>query len=227
MSAGPSHRFLACRRCGAMTPLWLPECGADVAVVHATIQEWATFFATHAAHLLLEVHRPLEAPVRGGPIWDPMAMLEFEVQGGGETFLAATWRESVEAPRRYTLSLGGLRIEPATVELDEADVRRALDRELAAESARDAKIQALLDAVHASLDGIDEEAVEIAFDDVDDPDVGIAALPAPAVQRILDAVPAIFDASARPRVERFVLENRGEDGLLALRIRRRAVAVAL
>lgn len=225
MSTGPSHRFLACRRCGELTPLTLPECCDDTANVQAMIQEWATFFATHAAHLLIEVRRPLDAPVRGGPIWDPMAVLEFEVHGGGETFLATTSRESIDAPRRYALALGELRIEPATVELDEADVRRALDRELEAESARDVKIQALLDAVHASLDEIDEEAVEIAFDDVDDPDVGIAALPAPAVRRILDAVPAIFDASACPRVERFVLENRGEDGLLALRIRRRAVAV--
>lgn len=218
-------RFVGCRPCGVMTPIQLPDPGDSEETIETYLDDWYGFFAAHGLHGLVELHCAVGAPLCGGPIWDPMAPFLFEVSGGSETFLVRATRTSIAEPRRYAFSPGSLQAEPAGVELDATDVRRALGMELAPESVPETQIEDLLRAVYASLDGLDADAVEIAFEDVDDPEVGVAALPDPALQRILDAAAGIFAPGARDRVERFLLENRGEDGLLALRVRRRAVAL--
>lgn len=221
----PHKRFLACCACGSMTPAVLPDPSDPQELTAAYLQDWYEFFASHAEHGLTEMSRPLDGGMRGGPLWDPMAPILFEVVGGGRTHLVRASRAAIEAPRHYALLPGALRLDPGTVEVDDADVRRALDMELGTEVVRAAQIEAFLDAVHASLDDIAVADVEIAFEDIDDPEIGVAALPDPALRRLLEALPAIFDDRARGRVERFLIENRGEDGLLALRVRRRAVPV--
>jgi len=228
-----SKRFIGCHGCGCLTPIVLPERGDAADIVAAYVEDWHEFFAVHAPHGLSEFSCPIDTPVSGGPIWDPMAPLVFEVCNGATRYLVRAHRTSVEAPRRYDFAPGNLRVEPGVVELDENDVRRALDMELATDDGqperheRHERIDALLRAMHASLDGIDADELEIAFEDADDPEVTIAALPDPALQRILDAVAEIFEANTQDRVARFLRENRGEDGVLALRIRRRAVAVSI
>src|SRR5690606_14839467 len=123
-------------------------------------------------------------------------------------------RDSIDLPRRFCFAPGRLVVAPGSVEIDEADVRRALDLELQPHALRASQIDALLTVLHASLDGLAAEELEIAFEDVDDPEVSIAPLPEQAFQRVLDASSRIFDDWELPRVERFLLENRGEDGLL-------------
>ena len=208
----------------SLTPVLLPELHDPPEVVDVYLQDWYGFFAEHGAHGLNEMNCALGAAMTGGPVWDPMAELLFEVASGAETFVVRATRASIEAPRRYRFAPGTLQVNAGVVEIDEADVRRALDLELYPHVLRASQIDALLTVVHASLDGIEADELEIAFEDIDDPEVSIAALPDQAYRRILDASTQIFDDWERPRVARFLEENRGEDGLLALRVRRRASA---
>lgn len=223
MASAIQRRFVGCRACGALTPVVLPERDDPPELVEAYLQDWYGFFAEHGGHVLVEVVAEAGAVATGGPVWDPMAALVFAARCGDEPVVVHAWRESVDLPRRFRFEPGQLVAAPGVVEIDEADVRRALDMELQPHAQRAAQIDALLTVLHDSVDGLAAEELEIAYEDVDDPEVSIAPLPEQAFQRVLDASSRIFDDGELARVARFLAENRGGDGLLALRVRRRAV----
>jgi hypothetical protein len=77
-----------------------------------------------------------------------------------------------------------------------------------------------ISVVHDIVSHIPPNDLEIAFDDADDPAVSIARMPTESYQELLTRCTEIFDAWEWPRVSRFLRDNRGEDGLLALRVRR-------
>jgi hypothetical protein len=79
---------------------------------------------------------------------------------------------------------------------------------------RPTKVDDFLNALHATIRDLALEDIEIAFADVDDPTVSIAPMPEQAFQQLLAASTRIFDASEIPRVERFLRQNRLEDGVL-------------
>ncbi len=215
------RRYWGCRDCGHMTPVVLPEAGAPPELVAAHCDDWYSFLAQHAGHCLAELRAEVGGPVAGLRFGDPMAGFAFAVSDGDTTFLARAWRDSIDAPRQYAFGPGEIGAAPAAVEIDERDVRRALDIEFHPDHLRPAKVEQLLSAVHDTLVEVDADALEIAFDDAADPEVSVAPMPEAVLRRILDASTRIFDPAELPRVEKFLVENRAEDGLLALRIRRR------
>lgn len=223
MAAAVQRRFVGCRACGVLTPIVLPERDDAPDVVEAYLQDWYGFFAAHGGHVLVEVAADAGAPATGGPVWDPLAELVFAARCGDEPVVVRAGRASIDEPRRFRFEPGEMLVAPGVVEIDEADVRRALDMELQPHAQRAAQIDALLTVLHDSVDGLAAEELEIAYEDVDDPEVSIAPLPEQAFQRVLDASSRIFDDGELARVARFLAENRGGDGLLALRVRRRAI----
>lgn len=224
MAVPAIKKFIGCRTCGCMTPIVLPGAHDAPETVEAYLQDWYGFFADHARHDLVDLSADADGLASGGPVWDPMAELVFEVHAQMESFIARATRASIDLPRTYRFAPGKLSVEASTVEIDEADVRTALDLELYPHVLRGSQIDQLLGVLHDSLGTIAAEELEIAFEDVDDPEISIAALPEPAFRRVLDASARIFDDWERPRVARFLEENRREDGLLALRVRRRVTS---
>lgn len=218
-------RFWGCHDCGCMTPVVLPDASAAVDTVTAYLEDWYTFFEGHAGHRLTELTAVLGAPVAGLHFGDPMARVTFAVADHDTTYLACGWRESIDAARQYSFGRGTLHLAEAAVEIDDGDVRRALDMEFHPHHLRPAKVEQLLSAVHDTLGDVDTEALEIAFDDAADPEVSVAPMPEAILRRILDASSQIFDPWELARVEKFLVANRAEDGLLALRVRRRPLAI--
>ena len=218
-------RFWGCHDCGCMTPVVLPDASAPAATVAAYVEDWYAFLDAHAGHPLAELTAEFGAPVAGLHCGEPMTRVAFTVADRDTTYLGVGWRTSIDEPRRYLFGPGSLQLAAPAVEIDDGDVRRALDMEFHPHHLRPAKVDLLLSAVHDTLGEVDAEALEIAYDDAADPEVSVAPMPEAILRRILDASTRIFDPWELVRVEKFLVENRAEDGLLALRVRRRPIAI--
>jgi hypothetical protein len=116
---------------------------------------------------------------------------------------------------------------PRGVQIDPHDLRRGLDLQFNPQTLRPFKVDRFLAAVHEVINQIDADDLEIAFDDADDPSVSIACMPNATYDDLLARCAKIFDPRAElPRVAAFLQENRGADGLLALRVRRHVTALS-
>ena len=99
-------------------------------------------------------------------------------------------------------------------------MRRGLDREFYPQALRPTKLDRFISVLHDVVRHIPPAELEIAFDLADDPAVSIARMPNETYEELLARCIEIFDPWEWPRVSRFLCENRGEDGVLALRVRR-------
>jgi hypothetical protein len=225
MSTFPRHsRFLACHDCGTLVP-------ADIAErtdFNGAAQELALglqeFVVEHASHSLSELRRTEAESVSNGPLWDPLAPIQIELTDGEQCYVASGRRACIDEARRYEFRLSTLRIVSCQVDIDERDIRRGLDLEFFPHAVRPTKVDEFVDALHNALREVETEDLEIAFVDAQDPAVSIARMPEPTFQRLLAASARIFDPWEMPLVQRFLEENREEDGVLALRVRRQAAA---
>jgi hypothetical protein len=225
MIAGPLYdTFLACRDCGTLVPIMASH-DAIGGLSDEMAASRAEFLDVHGAHRLLELKRTETESASVGPVWDPMSTHYVELTDGVQLFVATSSRPSIDEGRVYTFEPCALRSLASEVEIAENDVRRGLDLEFYPHAVRPTKVDDFLNALHAAIRDLALEDIEIAFADVDDPAVSIAPMPEQAFQRLLAASTQIFDAWEIPHVERFLRQNRLEDGVLALRVRRNAVIV--
>lgn len=208
-------RYLACQTCRHLHPLAAVVADGDEDA-GAALQ---AFQAEHDGHPLTVVWRESAALQATGPVWDPMSVMTFPVTDGHASYLVTVERPSIDEPRLYRLIPGELAAMPATVSIEQAHLRRGLDRELYPHAIRPSKLDSFLGAVRAVLARIDADALDTAFDDADDPAVSIARLPDTHYAELIESCTRIFDASELPRVNGFLAANRFEDGLLALRVR--------
>ena len=210
--------FLLCRRCGSLAPTRTPgpwpepdrEAAADL----------TAFGAAHAAHGLIEAIRLDQRPLTDRPPGEPMATRWFRVAAGERILAVRSWRTTPDEPRRYVVEPAGLPAVAACVDVDEALLRRALDRHFYPHVIRHAQLDGVLAAVRELLAALDPDRVETSFDDATLPDAAIGPFPAALCEPLLERCAALFDAAARDRLRGFVAAHAREDGALAVRVRR-------
>jgi len=212
--------FLGCHDCGELLPI-LPR-GAlgceDLAENDLTrCNEFLTKHQLHRTACFCRSHSELLAD---RPLWDPMATLVFEVTDGGERYAVTATRPSIEEARSYRFAPGSLVVATAEVAVDRDHLRRGLDSEFFPHALRATKVDRFLTAVNDVIRHLRAAEIETIFDAADDPAVSIAPMPEDSYRDLVDRCAGIFDALELPRVLAFIDENRREDGLLALRVRR-------
>lgn len=219
MNCPPQGIFLACHDCGVLHPAGPtdPIRPGDAMDVD---EDFASFAADHASHHTARLVRQGETTAADRPLWDPMQTLAFQATDGEQHYIVIGRRESIDEPRTYRFTPGELEARNTEVLLDDRDLRRALDRQFFPHALRPTKVDRFMSVVHDIVRHIPPDDLEIAFDDADDPAVSIARMPTDSYQELLIRCTEIFDSWEWPRVSRFLRDNRGEDGLLALRVRR-------
>lgn len=188
---------------------------------------YAEFVAKHRAHHIASLWRSGSEVRADRPLWDPLATLTFEVTDGDQSYVVNATRRSIEDDRRYQFAPGLLEVGNAEVQIEPYDLRRGLDLQFRPEKLSRVRIDRFLAAVHEVVNQLDAEELEIAFDDADDPTVSIAGMPDATYNDLLARCAKIFDPREElPRVVAFLRDNRGADGLLALRVRRQVAALS-
>ncbi len=220
MNLHDALRFIACRDCGELQPVHANALTRSDAAGEAALNAYNDFLARHRAHRLACFHRYGSESVSDRPFWDPMATITFEVTDGERAYVVQAGRQSIDDERRYRFFPGALEVENSEVHIRPSDLRHALDRQFYPHALRPTKVDRFLSAVRDVISQIDPDELAIAFDAADDPTVSIARMPEAIFDDLLARCADIFDPWELPRVVSFLGDNRREDGLLALRIRR-------
>ncbi|MCK6555396.1 hypothetical protein L6Q96_12585 [Candidatus Binatia bacterium] len=211
-------QYLACHDCKRLQPLAVAARPDDDSVAAAT-EALLEFQAEHEGHSLAIVSRHDTAVRAIGPVWDPMSIVTFTVTDGHTRYLVTVERASVDEPRIYRFTPGHLESLPTSVSIEDAHLLHGLDRELYPHALRPSKLDSFIGVVRAVIESIDVDALDVAFDDADDPSISIARMPDAQYVELVQSCSRIFDATELPRVSDFLAANRSEDGLLALRVR--------
>ena len=216
--------FLACHDCGVLHPV---DATAPTRFDEAPTasEDYASFAARHATHHTARLIRQAGETASDRPLWDPMATLTFQATDGEQHYIVTAHRESIEDPRAYRFAPGELETKSSEVGVDDRDLRRGLDRQFFPHALRPTKVDRFISVVHEVVSHIPPDGLEIAFDAADDPAVSVARMPTESYEELLNRCTEIFDPSEWPRVSTFLQDNRGEDGLLALRVRRQVCAL--
>jgi hypothetical protein len=217
ISAPEARSFFACCDCGILHPV--VECAAYAAAEDDATQELSNFIAQHGAHRITHVERQDAEAVSDRPLWDPMATVIFPVTDGTQVYIVRGGRRSIDEPREYRFSVGVWDLHASEVTVDDSDLRRGLDRAVYPHAVRPSSIDRFIGALHDAIRHLRPEDLEIAFDAADEPNVSVARLPEATYAELVTRGAEIFDAAEWPSVRGFLDENRGEDGLLALRVR--------
>jgi hypothetical protein len=215
------HRSLvACRDCSLLQPLvYIRPTQADDSA-DAWRQAYRDFLAEHSGHDIACFARHGDALASDHALWDPMATIRFEVTDGERIYVATGSRPSLEEPRVYRFGPGTLDMVGTVILVDDEDLRRGLDWEFYPHALQIGKLDRFLLVMHEIVGRLNPEELSIAFDDADDPMVSIARMPDRSYQELLARCAEIFDSTELDTVSKFLRDNRDEDGLLALRVRR-------
>ncbi len=214
---------LACQDCGVLHPVVLLDPAQQDRPTDPSENDG--FIAGHVAHHTTLLVRQTPETASDRPLWDPLATLTFQATDGEQPYIVTARRESIEEPRVYHFTPGTLEARNSEVVVDDRDLRRALDLQFFPHALRPTKVERFISVVHEVVRHIPPDNLEIAFDVADDPAVSVARMPSESYQELLTRCTEIFDPSEWPRVSRFLRDNRGEDGLLALRVRRHVSVV--
>jgi hypothetical protein len=213
--------FLACHDCGVMQPIAQHPADPHDDAEESAVESYSEFVAAHRMHRTGPVRRLGVDTAMDRPAWDPLATLHFEVTDGERRYVATVQRDTLDAPRTYRFGPGRIGVCHTRVGVADDDVRRGLDREFPAALLPRMKVDRFIGVLHDIIARLEPSELEIAFDDADDPSVSIARMPDGVYAQLVAESVSIFDEAEWPRVAQFLDHNRGEDGLLALRVRRR------
>jgi hypothetical protein len=212
--------LIACRDCSVLQPLVCARSTRPDDAAQVWRQAYRDFLAEHRGHDLACFARHGDALASDHPLWDPMVTIRFEVTDGERIYVATGTRPSLEEPRVYRFGPGTLDVVGTAILVDDDDLRRGLDWEFYPNALRLGKLDRFLLVVHEIVGRLNPEELPITFDDADDPTVSVARMPDHSYQELLARCAEIFDPTELDTVSRFLRDNRDEDGLLALRVRR-------
>ena len=224
MPEAPRDAFLLCRRCGVLMPT--DSCAPWRTADGDAAAELATFRAEHDEHGIESAERVDERVRIDRPVSDPFATRWFQVAAGADVLAVRSWRVTIDDPRRYELADGGLPPLSSWVDVDEALLRRALDRHFYPHVIRPAQLEAFVSTVRDLLAPVDPAEIDIAFDDPSLPDAGIGPFPAPLADDLMARCAALFDPVGIERARSFIRDHRAEDGALAVRVHRALITRA-
>jgi hypothetical protein len=225
MSIYPQDRFLACRDCAVVHPVAQPSHAWPDEAMDVAFEAYGEFICAHLTHHIDELRRSGSEAQADRPLWDPMAVISFEATDGIESYVVTSSRESIDGPRIYRFGLGRLAVKSSAVDIDDDDLRRALDREFYPQALRPTKLDRFVCALREVVSHVNPAELAIAFDTADDPATSIARMPDATYQELVTRCAEIFDAAELQRVSEFLRDNRNEDGLLALRVHRQLAVV--
>ncbi len=220
MNVSATTQLIACRDCGLLQPVETSTTIPGDAAIEAALEAYGQFLADHHQHELTWLARTACETSSDRPLWDPMATITFAATDGEHCYVVSGTRTSIEEPRVYHFAPGSVDAGNASVLVADQPLRRGLDLEFYPHALRLTKIEQFLSAVHDIIGHLDADELPIAFDDADDPAISIARMPDATYQELLTRCADIFDAAEIETVIKFLRENRDEDGLLALRVRR-------
>lgn len=219
------ENLLLCRDCGTLFPLdhpAVPQAGD----AESALAETDLFRAAHRHHRLEHVRRVPSSVLYDRPAWDPMSTAWFRVQTEASELVVKSWRSSIDEPRRYQLVSDPLPEPECWAEVDERMLRICLDRHFYPRALPARKLDRFVTLVGELLSGVDARTIETSFDDVDYANAGIAPFPCPLSARLLSASADVFDTEELELLASFIESNRGEDGALAVRVRRDLLAAS-
>ena len=220
MTLSNSPRLIACRDCGLLQPVVSTSAALVDDAVAALQDAYHDFLDEHDGHELTWLARVGCELSSDRPLWDPMGTVTFAVTDGERTYLATGARTALEEPRLYRFAPGNLSARGSALAVDDRHLRRGLDLEFYPQALRLTKLERFVTAVREVVSQLNPEDLPIAFDDADDPAVSVARMPEQTYQELLARCSQIFDPAELDTVSKFLHENRREDGLLALRVRR-------
>ncbi len=212
--------LLACRDCQLLQPAVDDSPTHRDELTQDAVDAQNEFIARHAAHHLARFRRHGSESHADRPLWDPMATITFEVTDGDRIYVATCARQSIDAPRVYRFAPGSLEVHNAEVSVDVGDLRRGLDLQFYPHAIRPTKVERLVAILCDLVGHVAPDELQIAFDTSEDPAVSIARMPDTVYETLVACCADIFDAWELERVHVFLSNNREEDGLLALRVRR-------
>ncbi len=216
-----SDSFLLCRDCWVVHPIHA-ACGPNAgdALSEESAIAYGEFLAQHRHHPLERVHRTSQRDHYEGALWDPMRARFIEVGNGDDVYTIRSSRDAIEEPRLHAVIDQRIHVVGVRLTVEEALVRRALDYHFYPYALRPTKTEYFIRALREVVDMLSGDDIETAFDDGDDPAVGIGRLPDEGCVALLERCLDIFDAWELPRLASFVSANRDEYGALALRVTR-------
>ncbi len=212
--------FVACRDCQALHPVAVDPPMYDDEVTQDAVDAQRQFIAQHTAHRLTALRRHGIESRADRPLWDPLATIIFEVTDGQRIYVATGMRRSIDEPRLYRFTPGSLELRSTEITIDGDDLRRGLDLQFYPHAIRPSKVDRFIAALDDLLHHVAADELEIAFDAAEDPAVSVARMPDAVYDELLTRCSDIFDAWEVERVRPFLRENRDDDGLLTLRVRR-------
>lgn len=212
--------FVACHSCEVLHPAVGYTTDPPDDASGELLAAFGEFVARHWAHDLAWFRRNGSDVVSDQALWDPMAVITFEVTDGDHIYVATATRTDIDEPRTYRFAPGQLEVAHTQVQIDDDDLRRGLDRSFYPQALRLTKLDRFVSVVHEVISHLKPDELPVAFDDADDPAVSIARMPDQTYQELVGRCAEIFDPAEFNTVTKFLQDNRYEDGLLALRVRR-------
>ena len=220
MELSHNRPLIACRDCSVLQPLTCVRSTQADDAADVWREAYRDFLADHRGHDLACFTRHGDAFASDHALWDPMATITFEITDGERIYVATGSRLSLEEPRIYRFVSGTLDAVGTAILVNDEDLRRGLDWEFYPHALRLGKLDRFVLMVREIVGRLNPEELPIAFDDADDPMVSIARMPDRSYQELLARCAEIFDPTELDTVSKFLRDNRDEDGLLALRVRR-------
>lgn len=211
-----NQAMLLCHDCGVLHPL--PTAQQNVAAEDE--DDLAVFRSEHREHNLERAFRLPDPILHDRPAWDPMARSWFRVAVGEHSMFVCSSRTSIDEPRHHVLCTA----PPAfslRAEVDEAVLRRSLDRHFFPNRLSVERLNAFVAAARKAYTAVEASCVETSFDDTASANAEIGPCPHEVQRQLREAAERVFpDDWERGQVLDFIGANTDEYGALAIRILR-------
>ena len=157
--------------------------------------------------------------------WNRNSMASFAVTDGQQLYVVTGSRSAASREILYRLRPGTLQPKELNLAVDEETIRRGLASALFPYRLRATKFRRFMAALQSTIRELSAVQLDPIFEAADDPSVGIVRMPDSAYAELDRLCASLFDPWELPRMQQFLLRDREQEGLLALRVRRELAAL--